>query len=178
MENNNEFKDYKIFYTDCRHGNLEAVKRHYLNGADLSFNNNQALIIAASSGQLLIVQYLVSMGVNIGANFYQAIKCASKYGHLLVVQYLMLKMENNDTNNDKNNDTNNYTNNQVFKIACGGGHIHIVKYMIDKGINIDAIGQDSIELAKKYGQQHLVDYLTKIIFETPMTDNDSKQNIL
>jgi len=71
-------------------GNLPEVKRLVATGANPAAQNNYAIIWAASSGHLNVVQYLVTLpGVDPAAQNNRAIILASKYGHLKVVQFLV-----------------------------------------------------------------------------------------
>jgi ankyrin repeat protein len=64
---------------------IEALER----GAEISAEDEKALILAARNGYLDIVKYLVESGADISANGDEALRDAAANGHLDVVKYLV-----------------------------------------------------------------------------------------
>lgn len=119
------------------------------------------LHIAAKRGELQIIEYLVSKGVNvnaIGGTFdANALKIAAGSGQLEVVRYLL--------NNGSLMDISLAKRNPLFG-AIYGGHINVVKELVKRGIDIskkytnesfDNI--DAYEYARQFGQTEIAEYL-------------------
>ena len=80
----------------AREGNLQNVKNALKNGADVHYNNDDALIWAARNGHFDVVKLLVKNNANISARFNEAIKWAERNGHNEIYEYLTYKLAKND----------------------------------------------------------------------------------
>lgn len=121
------------------------------------------LHVAATAGQLEIVNLLVGLGIDVnvrgGIADCGAIKSASSAGHIEVVRYLLSAGAEMDVSDP--------TRNPLFG-AIYGGHIDVAKLLIESGIdtqikytgdrmkNMDALG-----FAREQGQNEIADLLSK-----------------
>jgi hypothetical protein len=120
-----------IHYDDndalCRasyHGRLDIVERLIKYGADIHSNNNYALVWTSSNGHLPVVECLIKHGAHINARNDLALRWASKWGHLDVVECLI----NNGSNIHACND-------YAFRLAYENGHSDIVECLVKNGVN-------------------------------------------
>ena len=67
----------------------EAIRLAIQAGADVHFNDDQALRIASFYGHLPVVEVLVKAGADVHANHDEALRYASSNGHLPVVEVLV-----------------------------------------------------------------------------------------
>ena len=152
------------------------------------------LFIAADNGHLQIVQYLLNKGVNIHAQDI-ALKLAAQKGHLQVVKYLVNFKINSASQkpallNPKvkpsdrgsalvNPPVNNLLNTKYkgvnihvkddfsLRIAATNGYLDVVKYLVSKGANIHAPGNDAALRGAAYnGHLQIVQYLISIGIDT------------
>jgi ankyrin repeat protein len=78
----------KYFYIAAESGNLYMVKYLASIGVDITARNNYAICLASKYGHLETVKYLVSIGADITADGNYAIRLASEKGREEVVKYL------------------------------------------------------------------------------------------
>lgn len=134
----------------CQNGDLETIKslRRY---TDIFTEEANALPIAAKSGRMNVVTYLLDEGADVHISDDLAIIWASEEGHFDVVKYLMSKEA--DIHEHKN---------AALMGAAMGGHTDIVNLLLkaDSGQKLpyftygvfDEAGYDgAIRLAAKYG---------------------------
>ncbi|SNZ14022.1 Ankyrin repeat [Terribacillus aidingensis] len=125
------------------------------------------LHIAAKKGQLEIVKYLVSKGIDInakGGTFdASALNLAAGAGHLEIVKYLI--------ENGAELDVSLAKRNPLFG-AINGGHKETAEYLIEKGIDIsirysgeNIKNMDAYEYARQFGQTEIADYIKRKLDE-------------
>lgn len=122
------------------------------------------LHVAASFGKIEIVQFLVSAGVDInrrgGIADAAPMHEAASEGHIRIVEYLLSKGAGMDVSDPQRN--------PLFS-AIYGGHLEIVKLMVDRGIDVHVQytggtmkGMDALEFARERGETEIADYLEAI----------------
>lgn len=78
-----------ILIKACQSGNIDIVEYLVSKGTDVRSQSNLALRIAAKHGQLKMIKYLVTEGANIYEKRNRALNTAIKYGYFDVVKYLL-----------------------------------------------------------------------------------------
>jgi uncharacterized protein len=131
-----------------KHGHETLFKYLIKKGANVKAYNNQVLSLASETGNIEMVKYLINKGVNVDIH---AIRAASVRGHATVFKYLIKRAVIEKT-----------FNNQVLYLASGTENIEMVKYLIDKGANIDF---SSMWKASLYGHSEVVKYLIELATE-------------
>ena len=131
-------------------GNLDIVKCLIKYGADIHACNDEALRKACVSGHLSVVECLIKYGGNIHARDGYALRWASYCDHLAVVECLISNGANVRTNN-----------NHALQLASYKGHLAVVKFLIKNGANIHSNNNLALRWASEYGHTHVVEYLTK-----------------
>ena len=88
-------------YDAANDGNIEAVKQHLADGADVNAKNDfgTPLIAAAREGHKEIVELLIAKGVDVNANFFEftPLHCAAYEGHKEIIELLIAKGANVNT---------------------------------------------------------------------------------
>ena len=144
----NIYKGGELLYTAAGEGELEIIKYLVSKGLDIHYENNYAFQEASEKGHLEIVKYLLEHGADIHADDDYALIFASVCGHLEVVKYLVEHRANIHANDDDS----------VIS-ASGSGHLEIVKYLLDHGANIHATREKPLRDAITYGKFEVVQYL-------------------
>lgn len=144
-------------------GNLVAVKRWIekkgadVNIADERQNGMTPLHLAAGSGYLNIVEYLVSQGAFIDITDNAGITplgVASAFGRVEIVKYLLQQ--------GASPNIAGMGGITPLHAAAGGGHLKVVKSLVDYGASLygrDDSGAYPIGLADKKGHSDVVEYL-------------------
>ena len=70
-------------------GHLDTVKYLIENGADVTAQDNEAVMWASYKNHLDVIEYLVKNGADVTAQDNCAIRVASYKGHLKMVKYLV-----------------------------------------------------------------------------------------
>ena len=162
----------------AKNGDLQTVVSVIDMGADIHFNNDDALDSASSSGHLHIVQYLLGRGANIHTDSMDyhncALSSAAEYGHLHVVKYFVniiskyIKIGIIPKNHFHPHIDNDFIIDYDYyefaiRGACKNGHLNIVKFLIDQGGHVnppDCAGEDfPICVASKNGHLAIVKFL-------------------
>jgi ankyrin repeat protein len=137
--------DYTL-HVASQYGHLELVKYFVSKGVNIESQDNKSLRLASTHGNLEVVKYLVSKGANIQAVQNYALRLASGEGHLEVVKYLVSQVKEGYTD--------------ALYYAIQGGHLEIVQFLISKGANIRANNCKALQVATRYFNPHIMDYLT------------------
>jgi len=134
-----------LFYA-ANIGNLDAVKQAIMDGAAVYEANDEKITplgLAASSGHLPVVQYLVEeVQVDIGKCgpsqcTQRPIMHAVKFGHLKMVKYLHKAGDSLDGGG-----RNTVGAMELIHVAAMRGHTPCVKYLLSIRSNHEAAGQD------------------------------------
>ncbi|AGF84864.1 repeat protein [Moumouvirus goulette] len=127
-------------------GYFDNFKYLVENGADIHTSN--ALYWASHCGHFNIVKYLVESGANINeTNNYNPIRAACISGHNNILKYLL------------QNGATSHTINLGLTGASMGGHLDIVKCMIDLGAEVNFYYGRSLNLACYNKHVDVVKYL-------------------
>ncbi|HOV14713.1 MAG TPA: ankyrin repeat domain-containing protein, partial [Spirochaetota bacterium] len=189
LENKNE-----IFIDASSNGDLETVKKYLNEGVDIEYKSYfygaTGLLWATYKGQIDVVKYLIEKGANINAvnnSGTGIIDLARDSKDEDVYQYITLYINSLKNKNEEfifasregdiskvkkyiENEGNIEYKCQLYGAtgllwAAYKGNIDIVKYLIGKGANINAVnnnGTGIMELAKTSGNNELIDYLKSI----------------
>jgi ankyrin repeat protein len=152
-----------------------AIKKGDLSGVENLINANREslnmmtpfgtwLHVAATFGKLDIIKFLIDAGIDVnryGGTFDGgAINHAAAEGHIYVVEFLLENGAVLDVSESKIN--------PLFA-AIYGGHLNIVKLLINKGIDFkikytsDTMeNMDALAFAKERGQTQIAEYLSTI----------------
>ena len=96
----------------------EAVALAIQAGADVHFNDDQALRIASKNGHVAVVEFLVKAGADVHADDDQALCWASYHGHLPVIEFLVKAGANVHAGNDA-----------ALRYASSSGHLPVVEFL-------------------------------------------------
>ena len=167
-------EDYKIPYIPTKGCNPERI----LTSAALGEVYNSALSCAAAGGNIPLIDYFLEKGAT---NLDAALASAGRYSNLNTVKYLISKgakvrgfllqsaaLEGKidtmkfalDVLRPKGFDINAYHGRVALQNAINSGHIEIVKFLVDNGIEIFP---GNIENAKLKGQHEIAEYLKNFI---------------
>ncbi|GIX81417.1 ankyrin-3 [Caerostris darwini] len=131
-------------------GNLEIVKILLQNRSSNQKDTiNTVLHTAASKGDLEIVKYLISENADINyedSAGHKPIHTAAKAGHKDIVELLFRENESSE-------------NITLLHLAVLGGHLDLIKYLIDRKINLNATGCTPVHLAAENGYRNIVELL-------------------
>jgi len=81
---------YRALRMACYNGELDIVKYIVSKGVDMHLDNNCPLVCVSSGGHLDVVKYLHKYGADITADNNRAIYLASYYGYMDIVKFLGL----------------------------------------------------------------------------------------
>lgn len=112
---------------DSKMAHAIQIEAYYLR---INRDYNYALVCAAGSGHLDVVQYLHAIGAKITGYDNYALKLAAENGHLAVVEFLHAKGLDLMVND-----------NYAVKIACHFGRLDVVRFLHAKGA--DLLGVES-----------------------------------
>lgn len=103
---------------------------------------------ACKAGNLDIIKYLASIGVNLHNNNY--IHMAAEHGHIHLIEYFI----------DNGVDIH-YRDDKILTYACKSGSIDIVKYLVEKGCDVRADKDDPLIVSSDLGYKEIVKYLVE-----------------
>lgn len=149
--------DYHALSLFCRHGDLSMVE-YILDHVDnklacLNSSCHRPLIQAIIFNHIEIVKYLICNGADVNLDDFRAFNEACMYSNLEIVKYIFEECV-----------TDKYTCIHVYNdatlIACVRlGRLRIVKYLVEKGADINANDYMPFKLACKYGYIEIAKYL-------------------
>ncbi len=144
-------------------GHIEVVKFLLEKGASVHVkeqSENSPFLMAAREGQLEVVKVLAQycdVRVVVCNEKLTALHYAARYGHLQLVKYLVGL-------NKFDLETQSINGRTPLVWACDGGHIEVVKFLLEKDAKIDVRDQDGISpllRAAGKGQLEMVKVLEK-----------------
>lgn len=106
-------------------GDLKEVKSLVKQGADIHFNDEQALVSSVFHNYLEITKYLLSKKANIHVEKRRILQYAGKNGNVEMIEFL----QNNGLNIKENNGF-------LLVIAAENNHKDLVKFLIEQSIPI------------------------------------------
>lgn len=134
-----------IHFTELR--DLSSIKLLVENGADASYNSFYAMLYAAHIGDLDIISYFVSKGVDIRTRCEDddltdcVISIAAQAGKVEVLKYAKSLGIDLHTREDS-----------AFTLAACCGHLHVLEYLYNEGANVRTRDDDAIFYA--YTEEH------------------------
>ncbi len=182
--------NYEVFYTSCEYGHYDIFVYLMKNLYDIKKLNKKKLLEKAfKGGSVEIVHYIFNDVLDIYRIFYHSmtrsefknyklLNIIGKYGSYDILKYMHDRHQLSDMNNIAQVATfyghfkivkfllDNYPDelniNQLVISACENGSIQMVKFVIEKGIDINTIGNNCLQHAILSGNTDLLDYLTNI----------------
>lgn len=118
----------------CQVGNTDMMKYYVDRGADIQYNENEALREMARNNKLEDVKYLHQRGADIHAMNEYALKIACVNGNLDIVKYLHQKGA--DIHNGEEH---------PLALACANNELDVIKYLIDQGTD-SRMSRESIDM--------------------------------
>ena len=135
------------FHAACTLGKLDIVRALVRGSGFQILNIPDMLPIVCSRGNLQMVQYLCEHGADIYQGDPMTRACQSGVFDLVV--YLR----------DRGIDLNSLDGHNGFNIACGDGHLHIIRWMLLHGIDISFRDYEALEYAQADGNIDVVELL-------------------
>ncbi|ANB50945.1 hypothetical protein [Powai lake megavirus] len=176
--------------------NVNTIKYLINNGAIIKETCKNLLLWACDKGYLDIIQYILSLDVNLLVDnplkaaklaklgplaiykyltrdksldcFNMGMKLAARHGHLNIIQYFVSIGEN----------IREDIKGTCITCACRHGHTSIVNYLINNGANIWPFIQDCIMAATIYGYNDLIIYIVSLGFNVYSFHKDCINNML
>ncbi len=129
-----ELPNFEKFYEYCKKCNLDEIKKLNLNLDDIRSEDNSALRLASSNGNIEVVKYIINKGLtleDIRSYDNEAFRWACTNGHLEVIKYLIDKGLTIDDIRS--------IDNQAFRYASKNGYLEVVKYLVNQGLTLEDI---------------------------------------
>jgi ankyrin repeat protein len=130
-----------------RHGRFEVALIQALleTGADAYANDSEALLWAASRGNLSLVKMLIDHGANIHADHDLALRWAAGFGRVEVVRFLLSKGAEP-----------NAENTEALQLSAESGHQEVVIALLGAGANVHSANDFAIRSAAVRGHAEIV----------------------
>jgi ankyrin repeat protein len=138
-------------------GHLEVVK--YLveeQRIDIRANHDHTMRLAAAMRQIAVMEYLCDQGADIRACNDEAIQFAAWKGDLTIIVSILQRCENPI----KQNMIRMFDNSAVRQAAMNG-HLDVVKYLCEQGVDIHAKNNLAVRYAAMNGHLEVVQYLVE-----------------
>ena len=100
MNNLKDLSPDKLLLKSCQIGFIKGIELALEKGADVHYNNEQALRWASEEGNTEIVKCLLDLGVDVNVNNDQALQWACSNGHTETVKLLLDNGADVHVNND------------------------------------------------------------------------------
>ncbi len=162
----------RVFIDVAEKGHLEMIKYLVEQGVYTSDTYNRAVRIAADNGHLPVVKYLVSLGADVKSDGNKAIIYACAGGHLDVVKYLVeldssiktdlitgLNAHRPMVDYDSDEDIDFDAPINILGQTAGNGHLSVVKYLIELGVDARANDDEAMNQAIKNDRHEVAIYL-------------------
>jgi ankyrin repeat protein len=133
-----------ILMTACCNGYLDIVK-FLEKKVDLRTEDDRALYLASYFNKMIIVQYLLSKGLKLESRNHRAFKGSLRSPQDEISQFIIQKYDDIKTIN------------KFLTFSAKAGKLDNVKLLIAKG--------GDIKIARKFGNQPILDHCTKIFFK-------------
>ncbi|HHI92372.1 MAG TPA: hypothetical protein ENK04_02490 [Gammaproteobacteria bacterium] len=167
-------------YTAAYEGDLDAIKKLVNTGADIhqgkASKGREALHLAAMSGHIDVVNYLITHGARIDERDdygFTALHLAAWRNRVDVVDYLISQgADINDHNN-----SGGYT---PLHIAALTGNATLIKQLINAGALVDqksAKGYTAMSYARKYGHRNAISLLKPKAFQPDTEEKNHEQAV-
>lgn len=126
---------------------LETVKLLIQHGINFTGNDKWSVEEAGKHGNLEVIKYLLSQGINIyiNTNTNHTLIYTIRYHHIDTAKYLIEEGANIFVDN-----------NQSFRLACEKGNTEIVRILIDAGTNVRVGSNIALRSASREGHTEIV----------------------
>lgn len=143
-------KRYRSFLITpaCRAGNIDIIK--YLASIGVNLYHNNHVNEAAEYGHIHLIQYFIDNGIDIHHRDDEILTYACKSGSIDIVKYLVER--GCDVRADKDD---------PLIVSSNLGYIEIVKYLVEKGADVRALSDLALRLACIRGHLDVVKYLVE-----------------
>lgn len=159
--------DDEFFTWVCAFYPIAIVKHMVELGCDVNAQEGMALVHAVSEGRLATVKYLIEKGANVHIAEDLPLFYAVFRNQPRIMKYLIevggweddmngafdYCCENGQLDNIKymveKGANINYDYSSPLRSSVKNGHIEVVKYLLEKGVDLKEYGEDSIEIATK-----------------------------
>lgn len=141
------YPDQRIFGIVVEYGNLDIIKYLISTGIDYSDNYDFAMILSASRGYFEVLKYLISIGADPTCENDILVHATITSGQLEIVKYLV----------DVGAHINTKRTSIMFDVTVRG-HLEMVKYLVSIGM---CYGNNLI-IASIYGHLDIVKYFVSI----------------
>ena len=181
-------KEIRIYLeNDClwQDDDIDIIKHFMLLGININdirilpdHNELKALCSASRGGELNMIEYLITLGINI-VDDYDIFICsiieASLYGQLKTIKYFV-KKKIITLKDIRSND------NEALRWASNNGHLHIIKYFVKLGLTIEDVrsnNNEALQWACKGGWfdtiKYLIEHFNLTIEDIRSNNNESVQ---
>jgi ankyrin repeat protein len=137
------------FSEAIRYECFDVIKYCIEHKVDVNSYNGYALKYNACRNNLDIVRYLVNSGANIHRDINNVtLQNIINHGSLDVLRYFV---------DEKHLDIRaHYIN--ILRLSAKNGHLHIIKYCVEKGVNLYTFGNGILQLSARNGNFSVVQY--------------------
>lgn len=140
----------QMLVTSARQGDVPSMQRAIALGAEIAYNDNEALRETVVAGHYAAADYLLNRGADATAMDNQALKNAATFGHGDILPLLV------------QNGANVHADNGHALIgATTYGHANIVSYLIAAGADVNAGEGQALRAAVQKGHHEIADILIK-----------------
>lgn len=140
----------QMLVTSARQGDVPSMQKAVALGAEIAYNDNEALRETAVAGQYAAADYLLSRGADASALDNQALKNAATFGYSNMLPLLVQNGANVHADND-----------HALLSAATYGHARIVSYLIAAGADVNAGEGQALRAAVQTGHHEIADILIK-----------------
>lgn len=150
-------RNVRAFKTACAKNDIDSAS-HLLSMIKITTENHYILSLAVETGNVDLVKRVIDKKVNIRNFNYDAFHCACGRGYLEIAKYLYdllpLYCRIRCINSNQN---------LALILACEEGHLDVVKWLVEKGVDITDGYWRAYKFAKKYNRQDVADYLLSLV---------------
>lgn len=141
--------------------NIGEINTLIKNGADVHYDNNEAMCISVKIGQLEIIKILINNGVDIRCNNNYALIKSASFGHLDIIKFLITL----DFDIDEKN--------SALSSSVRNGHFDIATFLIENGADIHHKKESMLRHNASYNNLEAVKFLIENSAVITKNDNEA-----